>query len=91
MSEEYSCYQYAIELGFTETEAQALQASKLGKGQDATVLRRLAAAKRLPSSKPTYPMPTTDPAPGSPADTVAVAVTQVKRKRRTIHHRKKRE
>jgi len=57
MSEEYNCYQYAIKLGFTEAEARLLQASKVGMGQDATVLRRLATAKGLPSSKPNYPMP----------------------------------
>ena len=52
----YNCYDYALELGFTEEEARSLQASKMGKGQDATVLRRLAAVKGLASMKPIYPM-----------------------------------
>jgi hypothetical protein len=52
----YNCYDYAKELGFTEEEARSLQASKMGKGQDATVLRRLAIAKGLPSMKPKYPV-----------------------------------
>src|SRR3989304_2857153 len=56
----YNCYEYAIELGFTETEARLLQASKVGLGQDATVLRRLAKAKGLASMKSAYPMPTID-------------------------------
>ena len=57
---EYNCYEYAIELGFTEEEARSLQASKMGKGQDATVLRRLATVKGLASMKPKYPMPSPD-------------------------------
>lgn len=55
---EYDCYTYAIELGFTEEEARDLAKSKAGKGQDATVLRRLAVIKGLPSMKPAYPMAT---------------------------------
>ena len=54
---DYDCYSYAKELGFTEQEARDLAASKVGKGQDATVLRRLATAKGLPSMKPKYPVP----------------------------------
>ena len=53
---DYDCYSYAKELGFTEQEARDLAASKVGKGQDATVLRRLATFKGLPSMKPTYPL-----------------------------------
>jgi len=52
---DYDCYSYAIELGFTEQEARDLAASKVGRGQDATVLRRLATFKGLPSMKPKYP------------------------------------
>ena len=42
----YDCYTFAIELGFTEAEARDLAATKSGKGQDATVLRRIARVKR---------------------------------------------
>ena len=54
---EYNCYDYALELGFTEAEAQALQASKAGKGQPSDTLRWLATIKGLRSMKPAYPMP----------------------------------
>ena len=91
---EYNCYQYTIELGFTEAEARLLQASKCGKGQDATVLRRLAKAKGLPSIKPKYPMPAQVEPPVEPPDEalaatpslahlVGVPVARVKRKRAT--------
>ena len=43
----YDCYTYAMELGFTEREARDIAASKTGRGQDATVLRRMARAKGL--------------------------------------------
>jgi hypothetical protein len=71
---EYNCYSRAIELGFTEAEARSLQASKNGKGQDATVLRRLAATKGLASMKPKYPMP---------PEFITEVKPAVKRKRRT--------
>ena len=60
---DYDCYSYAKELGFTAEEARDLAASKVGKGQDATVLRRLATAKGLPSMKPSYPIPSPEDEP----------------------------
>jgi len=88
---EYNCYSYAKELGFTEEEARALQASKCGKGQDATVLRRLATVKGLPSMKPKYPMPPVEPelSPDAPRSTISLLTSTasskppVKRKRAT--------
>lgn len=47
MDKVYDCYTYAKELGFTEAEARDIAASKTGRGQDATVLRRMARAKGL--------------------------------------------
>ena len=77
---EYNCYSYAIELGFTEEEAQALQSSKVGKGQDATVLRRLATAKGLASMKPAYPMPEPELSPDAPQSTTSPVVPSVNSK-----------
>ena len=82
MNEEYNCYSYAKELGFTEEEALALQASKCGKGQDATTLRRLATAKRLPSMKPTYPMPEPLQPQSSPVPFTLSSKPPEKRKRK---------
>ena len=82
MSDEYNCYRYAIELGFTEAEARLLQASKVGLGQDATVLRRIATAKGLASMKPIYPMP---------SNPIVAPVARVKRKRTTRRKPNKKE
>ena len=89
---EYSCYSYALELGFTEEEARTLASSKAGKGQDATVLRRLATVKGLPSMKPKYPMPPVEPelspdalrSTASPVTSTASSKTPTKRKRKAM-------
>jgi len=78
---EYNCYGYALELGFSEEEAKSLQASKCGKGQDATVLRRLATVKGLASMKPTYPMPS-DIQPPDPSVSPAVKPRIIVRQKR---------
>lgn len=74
---EYNCYDYALELGFTEAEAQALQASKAGKGQPSDTLRWLATIKGLRSMKPAYPMP-----PEATQSTTSPSTSIVKRKTR---------
>jgi len=80
---EYNCYDYAKELGFTEEEARSLQASKAGKGQDATVLRRLATFKGLASMKPKYPVPAVEEVQGtSPTIPSAEVKPAIKRKRK---------
>lgn len=58
-----SAYEYAIELGFTELEAQALQACKCGAGASPENILRIAKVKRLPSTKPDYPVPPSDLSP----------------------------
>jgi len=61
MTEEYSPYKLAIELGFTEAEARQLDKA----GADATNIRRVAVAKDLPSMKKSIANPSFTPKPES--------------------------
>ena len=80
---DYNCYDYALELGFTEAEARALQASKDGKGQPDTTLRWLATVKGLRSMKPAYPMPPeATQSTTSPSTSIDKGKAPVKRKTR---------
>ena len=58
----YSPYKLAIELGFTEAEAQDLDHAQA----DATNIRRVAEAKGLPSTKPKLGKPSGVDADGQP-------------------------
>jgi len=69
MTEEYSPYKLAIELGFTEAEARQLDKANA----DATNIRRVAVAKGLASVKPALAKPKPEP---EPVATQAEAVTK---------------